>query len=197
MKKDDWDRKIKQLVNKMESYDRIVTKRWRKQIKKDIRQKLAAWHGRSNSNFAKRLYDFLSEKFDWRDWHIVAYNKLKGGSRHWVKWCGGYKSFRKHGRNLVVASLDNGRKRINKKAAAKKLDKVPTRYKKLNSRRGTRTYNRKAEDIYKKHFPRKFRSGCTYAAAGVIEKNAGVAHRAPAHRLVVRNNGKFKLHVFG
>ena len=197
VKKSDWQRKISQLVSVMKKHDRTVKNRWYSQIKTDIPQKLAEWHGRSNSDFANRLYNFLNSKFDWRDWHVVTYNDLHGGQHHYVKWCSGVKYFRTHGRNLVVASVDDRKSPINRGEAYAKLGSVSTRRRKTGFWGSRKTVDRKADDIWRNTFPKEFKTGCTYASAGVIKKSAGIAHRAPGNRLAVRDNNKYKLHVFG
>ena len=115
----DWETRVSQLVDQMKSYDDTVASRYHYQIQKDIPAKLAQWRGQSHSAFATNLFNFLNTKFDWRDWHVVAYNELHGGNHHWVKCCGGYLSFRHHGRNLVAASVDDGKSPINKNDAYK------------------------------------------------------------------------------
>ena len=94
VKQRDWENKITQLVNKVKTYDNTVAGRYYDQIQIDIPAKLAAWHGQSHSTFAANLYNFLNAKYDWREWHVLAYNELHGGEHHWVKWCSGYSSFR-------------------------------------------------------------------------------------------------------
>ena len=44
----------------------------------------------------------------------MTYNDLHGGQHHYVKWCSGVKYFRTHGRNLVVASVDDRKSPINR-----------------------------------------------------------------------------------
>ena len=39
--------------------------------------------------------------------------------------------------------------------------------------------------------------GCIYASAGVIEKDADIAHKASPNRLAIKVKTKFSLHVFG
>ena len=197
-----WKTKVTQLVNKMKSYDNIVKGRWYNQIQQDIPAKLAEWRGQSHSTFATNLYNFLNSKYDWRDWHVVAYNELHGGNHHWVKWCSGYHSFRHHGRNLVVASVDHNKPLTNKNDAYNKLGRVSTNKwcEVVISWWGSKKVKctkRSAKDVYENYLPREFKSGCNFASAGVIDKNAGIAHRAPSNRLAVRDNNDYKLYAFG
>ena len=103
---------------------------------------------------------------------------------------------RQHGRNLVVASVDDEKSPINKNDAYNKLGQVSTRWCKRGFW-GKRCGNRSAKDVYNHHLQNEFKSGCTFASAGVIEKNARIAHEAPSNRLAVRDNNKYTLHAFG
>ena len=193
----DWEKRVSQLVDQMKSYDKTVAGRYHDQIENEIPVKLAQWRGQSHSTFATNLFNFLNTKYDWRDWHVVAYNELHGGNHHWVKWCGGYHSFRHQGRNLVVASVDDGKSPINKNNAYKKLSQVSTRWCKSDWVVGHRCGNRSAKDVFFHHLQNEFKSCYNYASIGVIEKIAGIAHRAPPNRLAVRDNNKYTLHAFG
>ena len=193
----DWETRVSQLVDQMKSYDDTVARRYHDQIQKEIPAKLAQWHGQSHSTFATNLFNFLNTKYDWRDWHVVAYNELHGGNHHWVKCCGGYLSFRHHGRNLVVASVDDGKSPINKNDAYNKLGEVSTRWCKKDWLYGHRCGNRSAKDVFFHHLQNEFKSCYNYASTVVIEKNTGIAHKAPPHRLAVRNNNRYTLHAFG
>ena len=197
--KDEWDRKIKYLLYKMAECDREVKSRWHNQMKIDVEDGLKTWRNQSHSDFATSLYDFLKSKYDWRAWHVVAYNELHGGTHHWLKWCGGYHSFRKYGRNLVVASVDSSKPPIDVKWAHTKLASIPVGYQKTNIWGHAYWVFYRAEDIYNKEFPVEFKTGCTYASAGIIKAYAAVAHRAPGNRIVVTTRDKtpFLFHVFG
>ncbi|XP_033102421.1 uncharacterized protein LOC117105404 [Anneissia japonica] len=188
--KNTWENNIIQLTNHMKIVDEKVTNAWYTQVEIDLNNNLALLNGKSNSDFADKFYAFLNEKYDWRYWNIVVYNPISGGDNHWVKWCGGYHSFRKHGRNVVISSVDQGKVAIDTEKAKKVLNTVPTR---INF--GI-VINFPANTVYAM-LPAEFRNGCTYAGVGVIEKNANVQNRAPNSRLAVVDNGRYNLHAFG
>ncbi|KAK3092445.1 hypothetical protein FSP39_002928 [Pinctada imbricata] len=195
-----WEGEIKKLVEHIKKMDTQVKNKWHTEMKSNVISKLATMHGRSNGDFATELYNDLTDKFDWRDWHVVAYNELHGGDKHWVKWCSGHKEFRKHGRNVVVASVDQTKSPINKSHALNKLKGVSYAYcynKKVWWGRRRRVCSYEAKDVYNHNLPGEFKNGCTYASAGVIRKDAGITHKAPSNRLVTYDNRIFKLHVFG
>ena len=198
VQRDLWDNKTKQLLYKMEIVDLTVTFMWYGQMKREIPKKLEDWQGDSHSDFAKKLYDFLKGKYDWREFHVIAYNELHGGTHHWVKFCAGHHSFRQYGRNLVIASVFTGMPSISTDYAKFKLNAVSVRELKTGPW-GIRKWwaHRRAQDIFEKKFPDSIRSGCRYASAGVIEKDADVAHVASPGRLALSNRGHYILHAFG
>ena len=193
VKERDWEKKIKDLLKHMKKVDQQVKNEWHNQAIKDIKSKLKSLKGQSNKKFASNLYSFLSQKFDWRDWHVLSYNKILGYNNHKVRWCNGYHSFRKYGRNIVVASVDKSKKNINTSKTKKKLAKIKT--KRCDGWWGG-CYYLKAKQVFNK-MPSSYRKGCTYAAVGVIVKSAKIAHKGPSKRLVYVTNGKYKLHAFG
>lgn len=104
----DWEQKINYIGPIIDKLDKEIQSKWYTQLKNDIDEKLAKSKGESNSQFADELYSFLVAAHDWRDWHVLAYNPVKGYKKHMVKICdkGGYRRFRKYDRNLMVSSVD-------------------------------------------------------------------------------------------
>ncbi|XP_033110182.1 uncharacterized protein LOC117111379 [Anneissia japonica] len=191
-----WEENIKKLINHMKRVDKKVTIAWPEQVKADLNDKLALLKGQSNRNFANKFYAFLTEKYYWRDWLIVVYNKLKGKKEYHIKACHGSPPRFKFGRNIAVASVDQRKRPINLKLAKKKLIKAKT-YKRVFIVFGFRKKSLKADKVYRS-LPYKFRKGCTkYPGLGVIKKNADVHYRGPKRRFVVITKGKYKLHAFG
>ena len=171
--------------------------KWQEKIKWQIPKKLAIWRRYGNSDVAKWLYNFLKSEYSGREWHVVVYNPLYGGDKHWVKFCGGYHTFRKHGRNVAVASVESGKTTPIKAGTTNKLKAVKTKYCKKVWWGKTKCHYLTAKQIYYDTLPKEFAHGCTYASAGVIKRNANIAHKAPANRLAKTDNGYFQLYVFG
>ncbi|XP_071944908.1 uncharacterized protein [Antedon mediterranea] len=195
-----WEDNIKKLADHMIDVDTRVKDVWKQQLLTDLNNNLALLNGKSNSDFADKFYAFLTEKYDWRHWHIVVYNDISGEDNHWVRFCGGYKSFRKHGGNTVVASCSKEEPGSSQSYARNALNTVEI----LAYRRRRFPLfpdpiqppnNYGAEEIFN-FLPADLRTGCTYAAVGIIRKNANVHHRAPSGRLSVVERGDYKLHAF-
>ncbi|XP_071944472.1 uncharacterized protein [Antedon mediterranea] len=186
--KDLWEGKINQLLNHIKYVDTQVRDVWKQQLLTDLNNKLALLNGKSNIDFVKETYEFLTDKYDWRYWHIGVYNEIYGEKNHWVKFCGGYTLFRNHGRNIVVASRSKEEPSSSKSYARDAFNSV-------SIASFWRWYG--AKEIYN-NLPAYLRTGCThYPAVGVILKNANVHHRAPYGRLSVVDRGYYKLHAFG
>ena len=203
LQQSDWDDKISQLVQKLISYDNETAENYINQIQTDITEKLKLWKSQDHYYFGQNLFNFLNNKFYWRDWHVLVYNPLSGGSSlvnrgddHWVKWCHGYRRFRHNNRNLVVASVDKNKPPIDKCYAKKKLGHVSTR------NCSKKSCNFLAKHIFEEYFPCDMISGCTFASASVIKRsdgwgNTGITHFAPWQRLAIKDVGDFRLQVFG
>ena len=198
----DWEDKIKRLIDKMKSYDSDVKAKWYSQMNQDIPAMLSEFNGQSHPKFATNLFNFLSYKFDWRDWHVVAFDILSGDNQFRVRFCHGYRNYGRpeHKRNVMVASVDKTKPTIDRNDASEKLNKIKTA--------GRRSSSKTASFIYN-HFPNEYKSGCTFASAGIIateyyrsfwsftRTTNNVAHRAPPHRLVLIHKYRNDLHVFG
>ncbi|XP_033099815.1 uncharacterized protein LOC117103382 [Anneissia japonica] len=194
--KETWEDHIIQLTDHMQEVDQKVTNAWKSQSVEDLSTKLASLNGKSNSDFADKFYDFVSKKYDWRDWNVVVYNPISGQDNHRIRACNGKHYYRTHGRNVIMGSVDQSKAAINRGIALDVFRKAKTVY----------TY----QFIFGYHqgpwgatnvfdsLPTQFRTGCSpYAAVGVIDKDAGIQYRAPFRRLAIKTNGEYKLHAFG
>jgi len=176
-KKEDRIRQLADLMNHIKDMSRVVGCRWYKELERNIDTALAENQGKSNAEFGRFLYNYLVDKFDERDWLVVTYDPVSGSDNHWVSYYGGYHRFRTHGRNLVVAS-------VNDKTA--KLDKTSTKAL-LNC-----VYTLKccAKDIYRAQMPN------IYPAQGIIKSFADVHIVGDENRTVVVKNVNFWLYAF-
>ncbi|CAC5390043.1 unnamed protein product [Mytilus coruscus] len=117
---------------------------------KDIDEFSAKNYGKPNNKFATELFDLLSGKYFWRDWIVVAYNPISGDYKHMMSVKGGHILLLKHGRNLLVTSVDKNHPVMNLSGAKDKLSKISVRIS-LGSWFGESDYiNRSAKDIFNK-----------------------------------------------
>lgn len=195
----DWEQKLNHLGTSMDEWDIEVKNKWHTQAEKEIDEKLAEYEGSSNSKVAENLYSFLVDKYYWRDWHVLAYKDIKGYKKHMVKVCPetGYRRFRKHGRNLMVGSVDSNATVFDMDSIRDELNRVKTNKKCSKWQFWCKVKNYKAEEIYNRYLPAKFRYTCKYASTGVIDtKNNDVHHRAKTIRLV-KTSDRMQIYIFG
>ncbi|XP_052075388.1 uncharacterized protein LOC127712820 [Mytilus californianus] len=132
--------------------------------------------------FATELFNLLSGKYYWRDWIVVSYNPIYGHSNHMMRVTGGHTLFRKHGRNLLVTSVDKNQTVMNISRAKQKLrTKVSV---KVWDKRFAVYESRKAKDI----FFHVDHSGASIGASlvSVITCRAsGVAFRGHNKRIII------------
>ena len=202
-----WEQNVIKVVDKMLNYDQKVANEWKDQSGKDLDSKLAQWDGWSQSGFADNLRKFLKDKYYWRDWFVIAYDPIKGSDVHWVKWCGGHHRFRSHGRNVVVASVDENKSYPDLATIRSDLGAVSTKTCHRGAWASPPSCNHhRAKDIYNS-LPYKYNSGCTYAAVGVILRKKTsfwgkvsynqIAYDGNWWRYDIATNGNFRLHAFG
>ncbi|KAK3086404.1 hypothetical protein FSP39_017941 [Pinctada imbricata] len=199
-RKNYWTREVKKMRNFMSKIDRGLysSRLYLPQMGKDIDKLLINNKGRKHSDFATIAYNFLMEKFNWRDWLVVSYNDVKGGSKHWVKQCSGTIKFRNQGRNIVIASVRRSSTPILKvKKSKDAAEKIFKDMKIFDSKRFNPFLFMGADKIYKS-FPSTVRDRCSpYSGAGVIMNKANPAYKAPSHRLLQKKNPFFSVHLFG
>ena len=138
----------------MKNADSSIASGYKTQMKSDVDELLINYRKSSHSDFATATYDFLMEKFYWRDWLVISYNELSGGNNHWQRVCSGYLKFRDQGINIAIASVPRSRTPIGEsgKAAAEKIidDLDLTKTVKTGLfKTGRKTVIRGAEEIYK------------------------------------------------
>ncbi|KAK3084931.1 hypothetical protein FSP39_021576 [Pinctada imbricata] len=189
-----WTDKLASMRKVMLKADSDIKMNYSEQLKIDVEKLLRNNDGSSHEDFAKLSYDFLSEKFDWRDWFVVSYDELHGGKKHWVRYCGGLSLFRKHGRNTVIASVPKNKMSINNdtstenKQVLKKVDSLCKRYNygydPIGCDNSKGLFNR---------LPSEVKTGCRYAGAGVIRiEKKKIEIKGSKHRLYVRRRGCYK-----
>jgi hypothetical protein len=76
------------------------------QVQKNTSKILANMYEKSNKEFADTLYKFLSEKYEWRDWVVVAFNDV---SDKRIKLASNAFQITLHGRHVIVSSSTKDR----------------------------------------------------------------------------------------
>lgn len=190
----EWGQRFRNVTDRMQTIYEQVKGKYHDQAGKDIDRTAADNYTLSNGVFSSYLYNFLKKKYFWRDWLVVIYNPINGGSNHTNQQCDGFTKYRFHGRNMVVASVDSITTDMNKTQANVIISNLPRSHReKFNcvdyyySASGYRTcytqvtYN--ADQVYKR-FPDSVKSYCVpFAADGVIDIHSDIHYQAPPDRL--------------
>ena len=170
---------------------------YRDEMKKDVDKILVNYKKRSHSEFAEAAYNFLMEKYQWRDWLVISYNDISGGSKHWQRVCSGYLKFRVQGRNFAIASVPRYRRPIGHSTMKDAANKIINDLKISKTKKtglfgwGRATVIKGAEEIFN-GAPAEPKTICRpYAAFGVIRSGSGTVYKAPPNRLL-RQHKKYK-----
>jgi predicted nucleic acid-binding Zn-ribbon protein len=125
-----WDQRIKEVSQKIKTVDTEVTNNYATQRMTDLKYLSAQYKGDSHDQFAHRLYTFYQEKYYWRDWAVLVYNKMAkswtGHNGHNFNLCGGDEYLQKDGRNVITSSVPKTKRSINHWHYTYKLSGVQT-----------------------------------------------------------------------
>ncbi|XP_052086545.1 uncharacterized protein LOC127723867 [Mytilus californianus] len=147
--KSQWINRTEEVQTKFKLIDDQCINAYFAKSLKDIDEFSAKNYGKPNNKFATELFDLLSGKYFWRDWIVVAYNPISGDDKYFMSVKGGHILLLKHGRNLLVTSVDKNHPVMNLSGAKEKLNKISVRH--SVSWLGVSQYvNRSAKDIFNK-----------------------------------------------
>ena len=209
----DWVNQMANVINRMKTIDQTLQDKYHEQASIDIDKLSAEQHSLSNDKFSTILYDFLRDKYYWRDWLVIVYRPIRGLHNHINHACNGFTKYGVYGRNIVVASVDSSKTHFKDSEANNILAGHPYSYTTYTRRRRSickrgvfrkclsvshHTYN--AQQIYDR-FPVSARSQCNpYASAGVIDGNADARYIYTSGRFVYKRTPGEKpyyVHLFG
>lgn len=183
--KHDWGQKIKQVTNHITQIDQVVKSKWREQAEADVIQMAETKRGLDHYSFVHLMYNHLQNKYPWRHWFAVVYDPIDGPDKHWMSTCGGFTLFRFHGRNIVVASVDENKPYMDRKKGVDILENLPP--------------STTAEGFYYS-LPGNITGTCDwYASSGCLRFGYKGFHVGNGKRtvLVTRDDSDMTLHLFG
>ena len=174
----------------MKAIDQTLQDQYYDQASIDIDKLSTEQHFLSNDKLSTILYDFLRDKYYWRDWLVIVYTPIRGSHTHIKHACNGFRKYGVYGRNIVLASTDSSETHFKESETNNTLAGLPSSYFTVNRRRRFmckrgafrkcvsvrhQTYN--AQQVYDK-LPVSAISQCNpYALAGVIDVNTDVRYR--------------------
>ncbi|XP_048763634.2 uncharacterized protein LOC125671778 [Ostrea edulis] len=194
MEKTHWEKGIKEVLEKVKSVDAEVTDAWEHQRFKDLKDLSAQYKDDSNEEFSKRLYEFYSEKYYWREWVVIVYKKMAkswtGNNGHVFSLCGGDEYLEMDGRNVLTSSVAQDKGKIATGYYTRKLSGVKT-YKKV-------LWVRKAYTAtYVMNQMMNFSRGSDVCLRAVISDREDARSQSAPGRLVVKWKHFYGMFVFG
>lgn len=184
----EWTARIRNVTDLMQSVDQEVVSKWYDQASIDIDDLSVKHNGLSNHNVSFILYNFLQEKYNWRDWLVIVYNPIWGLKTHINHVYDGYRKYGVHGRNVAIATVDKSKPAINMKESAEIIMKTS------NS-----ACSRLDANIVYNQIDVKTRTCSLYGSVGVISSHADVWFQGFSERLIHTplRYGKYTVYVFG
>lgn len=131
----DWVNQIANVFNRMKAIDQTLQDQYYDQASIDIDKLSAERHSLSNDKFSTILYDFLRDKYYWRDWLVIVYKPIRGSHNHIKYACNGFRKYGVYGRNIVLASADSSKTHFKESETNNTLAGLPYSYFTLNRQR--------------------------------------------------------------
>ena len=66
------------LRNTLQTVSDVVKSRYLSQMKLDTKDLLLRYHGLGNKGLVDKLYNFVTEKYNWRFWFVAVYDDMGG-----------------------------------------------------------------------------------------------------------------------
>lgn len=85
----DWVSQMANVTNRMKTIDQTLQDKYHDQASIDIDKLSAEQHSISNDIFSTILYNFLRDKYYWRDWLVIVYKPILGLHNHTNHACNG------------------------------------------------------------------------------------------------------------
>ena len=121
----EWETKMIKLRDTLQTVSDVVKSLYLSQMRLDTKDLILNHHGLGNQGLANKLYNFVTEKYDWRFWSVTVYDDMGGFDKHNMWQHGGTVFLHEHDKNIIIATQSkNHASRFNKNNADKLLDKV-------------------------------------------------------------------------
>ena len=121
----EWETKMTKLRDTLQTVSDVVKNRYVSQMRLDTKDLILRYHGLGNKGLADKLYNFVTEKYDWRFWFVAVYDDMGGFDKHNMWQHGGTVFLHEHDKNIIIATQSkNHASRFNKNNADKLLEKV-------------------------------------------------------------------------
>ncbi|CAC5398614.1 unnamed protein product [Mytilus coruscus] len=215
--KKQWESRLSNVTKKMKYINKAIIRKFHEQSKKDTAIITIKYPTNilSNKMFSEKLYNVLVQKYDWRDWLVIVYKPIYGSEYHNNFICEGFRQYRKNGRNLLVASVDQSHAPMNTTVAEKLISGKNTKqtschpssgchnvasYTICDRYSGCYTHNDNALEVYNSMPLAKTRNCSVYSSMGVIDSWVDLWYQGKSNRLVhhrTPGSNSYSIHLFG
>ena len=99
-----WETKMIKLRDTLQTVSDVVKSLYLSQMRLDTKDLILNHHGLGNQGLANKLYNFVTEKYDWRFWSVTVYDDMGGFDKHNMWQHGGTIFLHEHDKNIIIAS---------------------------------------------------------------------------------------------
>jgi len=134
----EWEDKLKKVLNKIKEADEkyfinhFNQDQWKKDIRSSEHMNQFAPEGK---DMAEKLQEYLSNRYDWRDWLVIVYNPTAENAitKHFVEMVcdNSFKLYRSKRSNIIVTNVEPEKEPILDKIENKYLTELQHRAKKI------------------------------------------------------------------
>ena len=100
----EWETKIITLRDTLQTVSDVVKSLYLSQMRLDTKDLILNHHGLGNQGLANKLYNFVTEKYDWRFWSVTVYDDMGGFDKHNMWQHGGTVFLHEHDKNIIIDS---------------------------------------------------------------------------------------------
>jgi hypothetical protein len=131
----DWETRITQMSETFQRISNEIENNYLDQVKNDLEDFNAKKHTLDNRQYSLELFNYLADKFPYREWMVMVYNPLLGFKEHCITYCGGVTQFRVRNHNIVVSSVRASQSQIfNVAQAQTAINNVPNNMRSLGGK---------------------------------------------------------------
>jgi len=179
----EWDKKLSRLTGIMNKASVDIKANWHKQLEIDSETFNVNNYQLGNEEYLKSFYNFLKDKFSYREFFVIVYNPIVTDEKHYIYTNWGLIKFRARGHNIVVGSRDADYGSFNTNEVDRVLNNLPTHIK-------------SAKTLLMDYILPQVKRVQNIGLAAVIEWGAGVWYKSnPRFRSYKKYNGRKTFNV--
>ncbi|XP_062609333.1 uncharacterized protein LOC134271096 [Saccostrea cucullata] len=201
----DWLVKFEHLKKTMTATDHKLMTQYGGQLAIDVDKFVTNHAHSSNCDLTNPLHDVLTQKYYWRNWLVVTSDHSTDHTKYMVHVCPGMGGTinQKHGKNVVVASVDINKAHLttDQQHVVNYVHTSHTFHIMHGGKRAIEKrvgHRRNDANVAYDTFPKSARFFCsTYGSIGVIDNSLNTCLRSPYLHVFQRDDRWYKVYAFG